>query len=95
MIMFQKPASQQSEAGTVVQQVPEHNSRYPRKGRSSEALKKVFGKVKKYQHHLEIGGNFLKAPVSCDRSIRYVLLAANQPKLQSDILGPQKNIYHL
>lgn len=40
-------ASQQSAAGAVDQQVPEHNSRYPGKGRSSEALKKVFGKVKK------------------------------------------------
>lgn len=59
-----------------------------------EASKKCLAKLK-YQHPLEIGGDFSSAPLRCDRSIRYVLLAANEPKLQSDILGPQKNIYHL
>lgn len=59
-----------------------------------QMLHKVFSKVKISTS----SGNlwwFLYAPVRCDRSIKYVLLAANHPKLQSDILGPQKNIYHL
>lgn len=55
---------------------------------------------KKYQHLLLAGGYFslcpqVQAPVRCDGSIWDVLLTANQPELQSDIPGPERNIYHL